>query len=79
MDALGENADPSQTPHVGTNVDRIDPLPGRVHFEHLGQDPGGHIEKLPVKALFRNHVTERREGLGAHVLGLIRFTVMSRA
>ncbi len=72
MDALGKNADPSQSPHVGTDVHGIDPLLGGLHPEYLRQDLRRGMKKLSIQTAFRNPMPERPEGLGAQILRLVR-------
>ena len=51
QDALGENADPPQMPHVGTDMNGIDPLLGGVHPKHLRQDLRRCRKEFPVQTL----------------------------
>ena len=74
MDALGENAYPPQTPHVGTDMNRIDPLLGGIHPKHLRQGFRRRVKKLSIQTLFRNHMTEHPECLAAQILGIIRLS-----
>jgi len=73
MDALRKDADPPQTPHVGSDMNGIDPLPGGVHAEHFRQGFRRDSKKLPVQAFLGNELTKCPEGLGAQILGLVGF------
>ncbi len=74
MDALGENADPPQPLHVGSDVNRVDPLFGGVNPEDPGQVICRDVKKLLIQAHFHHPLPKSPKALGAQVFGLVRLS-----
>ncbi len=72
MDALGENTDPTQPLHVGSDVKRVDSLFGGVYAEDSGQGICRDVKKFLIHARFHHPLPKSPKALGAQVFGLVR-------
>ena len=57
MNSFCKDADSTQAPHVGFDVDRINPLFVDIHFENLGQLVGAGIENVFLKIVLGNNAS----------------------
>ncbi len=66
-DRFDEQADPSQVPHIGFDMNGVHTLLFQVNLESLGQCPQGGIENLVINAIGSQFVTHGPEGFMADV------------
>ncbi len=57
MNALGKNADSTQTPHIGFDMHRVDALLIDINVESLRQRGCTGIENVVFKIVLRNDVS----------------------